>query len=500
MRKDNQPYLPLNHTRVKGSQDFNDFKSFYQKLNSVLVESGLDVQFGLLYVEAIRKKQEVKAKKSAKIYSMSDQDRLAYQQQGIEALRCSIIREQESLSYRKLNIALASSTVLQNFCHLGNLSCIKVPSKSKLQSYVSRLCCDDLAKIHDRFNTVLFKDKLFVEDIEAGDLYMDSTCVKAQMRYPVDWLLIRDGCRTMLKAMKLIRKSGVKCRMPKLSGFMAQVNGFCIEMAAASRTNDAGKKRKATLRKMKKLEKVIRKHALNHFEVFEQKWPQSTYTQGRAELILTRIKKTIDIMPAVIHQAHERIIGERQVKNSEKILSLYQNDIHIVKRRKSEARNEFGSQLLIAEQADGFIVDFHFEKEKVSDDSKMVPSIIERFETLFDQPPSSITTDRGFSAPQNTELLKNKNIYNAICPRSVPELKEKMIDGAFRNKLKRRGPNEARVGIVKNNFLRGAQRAYGYENRHKAVSWGVLIHNLSKLTKLLLAKEHELKEKTQKSA
>ena len=496
MRKDNQPYLPLNHTPVKGSQDFKDFQNFYQRLNTVLVESGLDLQFGLLYVEAIKKEKGLKAEKSGKTYMMPEQDHLAYRQQGIEALRCNIIREQESLSYRKLNIALASNTVLQNFCHLGSLSCIRVPSKSKLQSYASRLGCDNLSKIHDRFNTVLFKDKVFVEDIEAGDLYMDSTCVKAQMRYPVDWLLIRDGCRTMLKAMKLIRKSGVKCRMPKLSGFMTQLNGLCIEMAAASRTKDAGKKRKATLRKMKKLEKVIRKHAQNHFEAFEQVWPQSTYTQGRAELILNRIKKTIDIMPAVIHQAHERIIGERQVKNSDKILSLYQNDIHIVKRRKSEARNEFGSQLLIAEQADGFIVDFHFEKDKVSDDSKMVPSIIERFETLFNQAPLSITTDRGFSSPKNTELLASKKIYNAICPRSVPELKEKMTDDVFRNKLKRRGPNEGRVGIVKNNFLRGAQKAYGYNNRHKAVSWGVLVHNLSKLTKLLLAKEHECKKKT----
>ena len=171
MRKDNEPYLPLNHTPVKGSQEFNDFQSFYQKLNTVLVESGLDVQFGLLYVEAITKEKAAQSEKSGKVFKMSEQERLSYQQQGIEALRCSIVREQESLSYHKLNIALASNTVLQNFCHLGNLSCIKVPSKSKLQSYVSRLGCDDLAKIHDRFNTVLFKDKLFVEDIEAGDLY-----------------------------------------------------------------------------------------------------------------------------------------------------------------------------------------------------------------------------------------------------------------------------------------------------------------------------------------
>ena len=78
MRKDTQPYLPLNHTPVKGSQDFNNFQSFYQKINTVLVESGLDVQFGLLYVEAIKKEQEAKSKKSGKTYKISEQERLAY--------------------------------------------------------------------------------------------------------------------------------------------------------------------------------------------------------------------------------------------------------------------------------------------------------------------------------------------------------------------------------------------------------------------------------------
>ena len=72
-----------------------------------------------------------------------------------------------------------------------------------------------------------------------------------------------------------------------------------------------------------------------------------------------------------------------------------------------------------------------------------------------------------------------------------------MKDKEFRNKLKRRGPNEARVGIIKNNYLRGAVKAYGYERRHTAVSWGVLIHNLSKMTTMYISKiqaEELLKE------
>jgi hypothetical protein len=501
MHKDNQPYLPVSVTPVKGSVDFNSFLDFYDTLNRVLNESGLDLQFSLLYVEAIKQEKEAEAQKKAKIYEMSNKDRQKYQIQGVEAFRCVIIRELEGYSYAKLNIALASNSVFQNFTLLSNLECIKVPSRNKLQKYVNRVSCDDLRSIHDRFNTILFKDKAFLKDLdlESGDLYLDSTCIKAQMHYPVDWVLIRDGIRTMSKAMILIRKSGVKCRMPDINSFMTKMNGLCIKMAAAKRTNDAKRKAKAVLREMKNLEKVFRKHALNHYDSFLENWAQTAYTEGRAKSILHRLKAAIDIMPKVIFQAHERIIGERSLKMSEKILSLYQDDAHILKRRKAEAHNEFGNQLLLGEQAEGFIVDFLFEQDKVSNDSKMLPGLIERFENTFNQTPTSITTDRGFSSPSNTKLLESKKIFNAICPKSPAELAEKMTDETFRKKLKRRGPNEGRVGILKNNFLRGAKKAYGFDRRNKAVHWGVLIHNLSKLTKLLVEQEKVLERQDKKA-
>jgi hypothetical protein len=481
--------------------DFNNFLNFYEMLNQVLVESGLETDFSELYVEAIKREKEAVAKEKGKTYVMPMKARLYYQNQGVEAFRCSIIREQESYSYHKLNIALASNSVFQKFTKLSNLECIKVPSRNKLHKYVNRLSCGSLQDIHTRLNEILFKEKTFLKDLEldAGDLYLDSTCVGAQMRYPVDWILIRDGCRTMIKAMKLIRNSGIKCRMPSLDGFMTSMNGLCIKMAAAKRTNDAQRKSKAVLREMKKLEKVIRRHSVNHYQKFSIQWAQTLYTEGRAKVILNRLGKTIDIMPKVIFQAHERIIGERQIRQANKILSLYQDDVHMVKRRKSEAHNEFGNQLLIGEQANGFIIDFHFEQEKVSNDSKMIPGLIERFENTFNQSPTSITTDRGFSSPVNSKLLESKNIYNAICPKSPIELIKKMTDETFRQKIKRRGPNEGRVGILKNNFLSGSKKAYGFDRRHKAIHWGVIIHNLTKLTKLLIEQEKEIERQRKRA-
>ena len=63
-------------------------------------------------------------------------------------------------------------------------------------------------------------------------------------------------------------------------------------------------------------------------------------------------------LPAAMKQARERMIGERQVANGEKILSLYDDSIDVINRGKAGATVEFGNKLWLGENADGIIVDY----------------------------------------------------------------------------------------------------------------------------------------------
>lgn len=44
------------------------------------------------------------------------------------------------------------------------------------------------------------------------------------------------------------------------------------------------------------------------------------------EQVLSRMQHVLNLLPQAVHQARERIIGERRVKNPDKILSLYEDD------------------------------------------------------------------------------------------------------------------------------------------------------------------------------
>lgn len=472
----NQRYLSVLNAPIVVSKEMQEYWNFYNTLEVQIQKDGLEANYAQRYMEQKKLAFEEYLKSKNKALYIPAKKLDAFYFEGERAFRINLVQQFENVSYRGLHILLAGNCFLQNFCRLSNLDKIVIPSKSLLQKYATLLDEEQLLK-----NYECGVQNIFAGDshYEPGDLYGDTTCIQANMHYPVDWLFIVDGIRTILKAIKLIRKQDLKKRMDCPDSFMTKINKLSIEMSGATRTQDAKKKRKAALRKMKDLEKKVRLHGQRHLDLFVDSWDNTEYAEGEAGQIINRLRSTIEIMPAIIWQAHERIIGERQVDNSEKILSLYQDHVHVIVRKKIGAQREFGNQLLLVEQADGFIVDYSFNKDKIEHDSKMVPGIIDRFKARFsNNAPDSFCGDRGFSSPTNSKLLAKEDIFNAICPKAVHELKERLEEEAFRTKLKRRGPNEGRIAIFKNKFSKLALRVKGYSNRHKAILWGLTAHNL----------------------
>ena len=77
------------------------------------------------------------------------------------------------------------------------------------------------------------------EPISLDEYFVDSTAVKANIHYPVDWVLLRDATRTIMKAVKLIRDQGLRNRMDEPGGFINAINKLCIEMTHAKGKKDS---------------------------------------------------------------------------------------------------------------------------------------------------------------------------------------------------------------------------------------------------------------------
>jgi hypothetical protein len=477
------PALPT----VVGNVDYQIFRQQLDRVNQLIEQCEVEKQFVILSTEMWLQQNE----RFAKLISAKQQR--IFQQQSRKALRCNIAHTLIGESYRDFSARLADSPVLQKFCLLDHLECIKVPGKSTLQRYANWLPAQSMREI---INPLLMQAGIKADlakrlDIEA--VFMDTTCVKANIHFPVDWVLLRDGVRTLMKAVDLIRGQGLKHRMEDPEQFIRDMNRMSIGMTMTRRKADGKKARKKVLRRMKRMVKRVEDHAKRHYELLSEQWQKTEWTEKEARQVLSRIQDMLEKLPKARKQAHERIIGERMVKNEDKTLSLYDKDVHVIVRGKADAEIEFGNMLLLAENRQGVIVDYYLWRESAPADSKMVDESLNRIMAITGNgvPPQvkSVAADRGFDSAKTRKFLSDGGIYNAICPRSPAVLKQRMQEEEFVDCQQRRSQTEARIGIFKNKFLGRPLKAKGFERRELAVAWSVLTHNLWVIARMPLREE-----------
>ena len=505
---------PLPH--VLGHKDYRLKAQLYQSIDDILIRSKLDeifIEFALKHRDRLRK--EILAEKLNRDpqelddldLSAGDFARPRFIEHSLVALRCNIIRFLESnCSARSLSSQLAESHLVQWFCLIETFGVVNPPSKSTVDRYFRWIPSEDL----DQLITTLVQqaglapagkekpeEQILGLDWELSltDLWIDNTCLKADIHFPTDWVLLVDAARTLMKSTILIRRTGeLKNRMPQSpEEFLRGMNVLAIAMSQARRQPESKKKRKKILRQMKKLENKIRRHAIKHQELLKQRWEETPWTEKQARRIVERIQGVLDQLPSAIKQAHERIIGEREVKSSEKILSLYEPEINVVVRGKLGAEVEFGNVLALGEQENGLIVSWTLYQENIADSKTSIPSVIKGQEVTGNRI-EVVHGDRGMSSAANGKQLAEMGVADHLGPRAIEDFREKMQEVEFARGQKRRAQTEGRISIFKNRFLGRPLRMKGFDNRKQAVSWAVLSHNLWLLARLRIAQEEAARE------
>ena len=479
---------------VIGNAEYNNFKALLFRIAEIIELSGIEKR-AIQYIvnEAIQEGPRSARREGKSTFELSGQMQMSIQEKVRLALRVTIARKLAQQAFRPFSVRLAESQLLQHFCLIDRIDKIQIPSKSTLERYEKMFP----EKIIREMNMILLKAAIspeieteenrlkLEESISLDEYFADSTAIKANIHYPVDWVLLRDATRTIMKSVKLIRKHGLKNRMDNPTDFIKAINKLCIEMTHTKGKKDSKKKRKQIYRLMKKLLRKVALHGLKHQELLENRWEETNLTKKEADFIIAKIENILTQLPEAIRQGHERIIGERLVKNEEKILSLYDKDIHVIVRGKAGAKLEFGNTLFLAEQADGLILDWKLYQDKVPADSKILRRSIERLEEEYDNYiPESATTDRGFFSKTNQKYLKKKGIKDYMCPRSVSELQERLQEDDFCEHQKRRAQTEGRIGIIKNSFLGNPSKGKSFNSRNLSTAWSVLSHNLWVLARL----------------
>jgi hypothetical protein len=467
-----RPALPV----VFGAKDYREFRETIEEVDHFLTATGLEHRMLVAHVDSAAE-------------SCSANHRQTIYKNLRRALRYTILLALTGLSHRVLSQRVADSAIFQWFTHTSEIDGVRPSSKSSIERFEKVFSSDEISTLINDCNRAVAdpvgaKELLYSDvALKFDEIFADTTCVKSHVHYPTDWVLLRDATRTLIKAIQLIRSQGLKHRMDEPKKFMRNMNKLCIEMTHVRKKKGAKTMRKTIFRRMKRLMKTIGNHAGNYYHLLESHWQKTGWSENQVQVILDRIQNVLDQLPQAMDQAHERLIGERRVANQDKILSLYEPDVHVLIRGKADAEVEFGNGFYLAEQTDGLIVDWTFMQEQPVSDNKLVTDSIMRLTETYGTP-KSYTGDRGFDAQGTRDTLAEKKITNGICPRSVVQLKEHFEDPYFRQLQTRRGSTEARISIFKNVYLGAPLRSKGFKNRQTRIEWCILAHNLWKLARI----------------
>lgn len=473
-----QSWLRPALTHVGANKDYRSFRDQLTAVDGLLRQSHLESM-------ALDFAAEGFAQASAR-------QQLARRQFALKALRVEVLRMLlGNPSFRSFSRTVASSDLLADFCDVRRIDGIRGISKSTLER-ASKFFRPEQVRWMQQVLTEMCGEADRASELGlAGPVptdvcLVDTTCLEANIHFPVDWVLLRDVATTLLKATKLIRTAGLRERMPQdPEAFARAMNRLCIAMTHTRRKPDSRRARKAVLRQLKPLLRTVAGHARRHRDRLAGEYAQTKYSQAQAERIIERIDRMLALVPQVIAQAHERIIGERTVPNAQKLLSAYEPDANVIVRGKAGREVEFGNTLFIAESPQGLILDWELYRQKAPAEWRQLQDSVER-QNAFDlsAPLAAAAADRGFSSRQGAQQLEQGGLYDAVCPRDPRELARRFTEQRFAGLQRRRGSTEARIAILKQR--QGHRlRCGGFDHRYLAVAWGVLAHNLWIVARLL---------------
>jgi hypothetical protein len=479
-----RPQLPT----IVGNVDYLTLRQRLEQIDALLRDSAVERDFVQRALErwSVGASREVTAREQWK-----------FQQRSRRALRCTILRTLLQEDYRGFSCQLAGNPLYQWFCLVDALDQVRVPSKSEVQRFAHWLPAKQMRQVIDGLLQGAIEKPRKLDLKEALDLeayFLDSTCLKANIHFPTDWVLLRDGVRTLMKATRLIRKAGLRGRMEAPEEFLRRMNCLSLEMTQQARRAGRKKGRKRVLRQMKKLVGVVRAHARRHRQLLDQRWEKTAWTRAQTDQILHRLDGVLKLLPRAQKQAHERIIGGRPVANAEKILSLYDPEVRVIVRGKAGAEVEFGNTVLFGENRQGVILDYEIFRESAPADSQTLFGSLSRVWDMAGRQVGAVATDRGFASAANRRALAESETFDGLCPRQPAELSRKMKGKKFARLQRRRAQTEARIGILKHGLLGRPMRAKGFAHRELALAWGVLTHNLWMLARMKKAKRKATKQ------
>jgi transposase, IS5 family len=322
----------------------------------------------------------------------------------------------------------------------------------------------------------------------------DSFVVETNIHYPTESSLIGDGLRKVVTlAAELAEEHGLS-GWRQYQHLLKNVKDLVREIGRLSRAKGQGADRlKPGYQKLLALADDLlgRARQLLKDLTFQVHVKDGDVLDALGRGSERELLHFVQLTDKVCGTARRRVLLGETVPNEEKIFSIFEPHTELIKRGKQPNPIQYGHNVLVIEDAAGFIVHYEVMGKGVLDQDVVVP-VMTKLQKQFANQIERASFDRAFHTPDNQEKLAEIVTHPCI-PKKGQALGRQQQEEAtveFRQARQSHPGVESAIGALQSG--NGQERCRDKSERGYAryVGLGILGRNLQTLGKLLLAQDN----------
>ena len=328
-----------------------------------------------------------------------------------------------------------------------------------------------------------------LEPVAIEKVRADSFVMETNIHYPTESSLLYDGLRKIIpQCVRLAEAHGMNGwrQYAHLLKKSKRLNRD-INRIATKKGPRYKQRMKPLYRELLQKAAVLMQRARDLCLVTGQRLPEiaDLFGPNTLQALIIRTERVADT-------TRRRIIHGETVANSDKLFSIFEPHTQLYKRGKAGQPMQFGRQVLVFEDAAGFVVHAVLMKRDEDDEQAAVRET-KSLQNDFQNGVKRLSFDRGFHSPDNQRELSE--LVDHLClPKTGVKQSAVQLAGAddeFRSAQQHHSGVESMIGALQsgNAMKRCRDRSeIGFE---RYLQLGILGRNLHTLGRMLIARENQ---------
>ena len=389
-----------------------------------------------------------------------------------QVLRCALLKQYRQLTYEELAFHLEDSSSFRGF---SRLEMGQYPCKSILQRNIKALREETWETINQ---VILGYAKQ--EKIESGrKVRIDATAVETDIHHPTDSTLLADGVRIITRWLA----EGKGLSPPPCYAYSDHRRVVKKRVLIILNTNKEAV-RQGAYRDLLMYAGKVRAYALAAIPELSVHQAREITDRFAGKVLAEKLARAVGLLGKVIDQTDRRVFKEERVPAAEKVVSFFEDDIIVKKRRETE----YGHKIFLTGGVSTMILDCLIVRGNPADTTKYGQLLV-RQQKLYNRMPRQVSADGGFASKDNLAFAKQHKVKDAVFAKKRGLSVVDMAKSAWVYKVLRnfRAGIEAGISTLKRAFGLDRCTWKGWEGFGRYVWSSIVSYNLLVLARTKLA-------------